>query len=144
MDLKELITNAIEMEALTGRCFSKLGKTFHEDQEASRVFSKLASEELEHSDVLKRQLTLIETKPEAFTDVDPAIAQRQHTLLTQLQALSGRIENESLTLDEALQTCLQIEEGDDKMIEDLRRSLGKMFVGTMAVESPRPTKTSGT
>ena len=63
------------------------------------------------------------------------MAQRQHTLLAQLHTLSQRIETESLTLDEALQTCLQIEEGDDKMIEDLRRSLGKMAFGTVAVEA---------
>lgn len=135
MDLKELVTNAIEIETLTGGCFSQLHQKFVDDPEASRVFAKLAGEESEHADVLKRQLALIETEPEAFADVDPAMAQRQHMLLVQLQALGRRIETGSLTLDEALQTCLQIEEGDDKMIEDLRRSLGKMAVGTVAVEA---------
>ncbi len=135
MDLQELVTNAIEIETLTGGCFFKLHQKFVDDREASRVFSKLSAEESEHADVLKRQLRLIQTKPEAFTEVDPAMAQRQHTLLAQLHTLSQRIETESLTLDEALQTCLQIEEGDDKMIEDLRRSLGKMAFGTVAVEA---------
>ena len=134
MDLKELITNAIKIETLTGGCFSRLHQKFGDDPEASRVFSKLAGEESEHAAVLKRQLALIETKPEAYIEVDPAMAQRQHTLLAQLQTLGRHIETEALTLDEALQTCLQIEEGDDKMIEDLRRSLGKMSVGAMAVE----------
>ena len=134
MDLKELITNAIEIETLTGGCFLKLHQKFGDDPEASRVFSKLSAEELEHADVLKRQLALVETTPEAYIDIEPAMAQRQHTLLAQLRTLSQRIETELLTLDETLQTCLQIEEGDDKMIEDLRRSLGKMSVGTMAVE----------
>ncbi|HIB53582.1 MAG TPA: hypothetical protein EYN18_08735 [Nitrospirales bacterium] len=134
MDLKELVTNAIEIETLTGGCFLKLHQKFGDDPEASRVFSKLSAEELEHADVLKRQLALVETTPEAYIDIEPAMAQRQHTLLAQLRTLSQRIETESLTLDEALQTCLQIEEGDDKMIEDLRQSLGKMSVGTMAVE----------
>ncbi|HHZ83339.1 MAG TPA: hypothetical protein EYN60_04905 [Nitrospirales bacterium] len=134
MDLKELVTNAIEIETLTGGCFLKLHQKFGDDPEASRVFSKLSAEELEHADVLKRQLALVETTPEAYIDIEPAMAQRQHTLLAQLRTLSQRIETELLTLDETLQTCLQIEEGDDKMIEDLRRSLGKMSVGTMAVE----------
>ena len=134
MDLKELVTNAIEIETLTGGFFFKLHQKFVDDPEASRVFSKLAAEESEHADVLKRQLALIQTKPEAYTEVDSAMAQRQHTLLSQLQTLSRRIETEPVTLDEALQTCLQIEEGDDKMIEDLRQSLGKMSFGAMAVE----------
>ncbi|HIA15066.1 MAG TPA: hypothetical protein EYN74_09330 [Nitrospirales bacterium] len=134
MDLKELVTNAIEIETLTGGCFLKLHQKFGDDPEASRVFSKLSAEELEHADVLKRQLALVETTPEAYIDIEPAMAQRQHTLLAQLRTLSQRIETELLTLDETLQTCLQIEEGDDKMIEDLRQSLGKMSVGTMAVE----------
>ena len=134
MDLQELITNAIEIETLTGGCFAQLHQEFRDDAEASRVFSKLASEESEHANVLKRQLTLIETKPEAFIEVEPEMAQRQDTLLAQLRTLRRRVENESLTLEEALQICLQIEEGDDKMIEDLRRSLGKMSSGTVAVE----------
>ncbi|MBQ26918.1 MAG: hypothetical protein CMH81_02055 [Nitrospiraceae bacterium] len=134
MDLKELVTKAIEIETLTGGAFFKLHQKFGDDPEASRVFSKLAVEESEHADVLKRQLALIQTKPEAYTEVDPAMEQRQHMLLAQLQTLSRRIETESLTLDEALQACLQIEEGDDKMIEDLRQSLGKMSFEAMAVE----------
>ena len=134
MDLKKLVTNAIKIETLTGGCFFKLHQKFVDDQEASHVFSKLSGEESEHADVLKRQLALIQTKPEAYARVNPAMAQRQHSLLAQLQTFSRRIDTESLTLDEALQTCLEIEEGDDKMIEDLRRSLGKMSVGTMAVE----------
>ena len=135
MDLKELITNAIEIETRTGGCFLRLHQKFGDNPEASRMFSKLAAEESEHADVLKRQLSLMQTAPEAFTDIDPAMAQRQYTILDQLQTLSQRIETEWLTLDEALQICLQIEEGDDKMIEDLRRSLGKMSFGTLAVEA---------
>ena len=135
MDLKELMTKAIEIETLTGGCFLKLHQKFIDDSDASRVFSKLAAEESEHADVLKRQLALIQSTPEALTEVDGAMAQRQQTLLMQLRALSDRIDTESLTLDEALQPCLQIEEGDDKMIDDLRRSLGKLSFGTMAVEA---------
>ncbi len=134
MNLKELITNAIEIETLTGGCFSKLHQKFLDDPEASRVFSKLAVEESEHAAILKRSLALIATRPEAFTNVDPEMGQRQQTLLAQLQTLIQRIKAEALTLNEALQTCLQIEEGDDKMIEDLRQSLGKMAIGTMAIE----------
>tara|TARA_B100000315_G_scaffold106473_1_gene97588 strand:+ start:937 stop:1473 length:537 start_codon:yes stop_codon:yes gene_type:complete len=134
MNLQELVANAIEIETLTGGAFFKLHQRFDDDPEASRMFSKLAAEESEHADVLKRQLALIRVKPEAHIEVDLAMAQRQHMLLTQLRAFRRRIETESLTLDEALQICLQIEEGDDKMIEDLRQSLGKMSFGTMAVE----------
>ena len=135
MDLKDLVTNAIEIETRTGWCFMRLHQMFGDDPDASRVFSKLAAEESEHADVLKRQLSLIQATPEAFTAVDSAMAQRQYMLLDQLRILSQRIETESLTLDGALQICLQIEEGDDKMIEDLRRSLGKMSFGTLAVEA---------
>ncbi len=135
MDLKELVTNAIEIETLTGGCFAKLNEKFIDDSDASRVFSKLAAEESEHADVLKRQLDLIQTKPEAFAEVEPAMAQRQDALLVQLRTFSQRIDGESFTLDEALQACLEIEEGDDRLIEDLRRSLGKMSFGTMAVEA---------
>ncbi len=135
IDLKGVITNAIEIENLTGRIFRLLQGTFLADHpRASHVFAKLAEDEADHEATLMRQRGLMETRPEMFTPIDAALGHRQRVLILQLGQSVQRIETTALTLDDALQLCLEIEEGDGRMIADLRGALGTFAFGTTVIE----------
>ncbi len=135
IDFQGVITNAIEIETLTSQTFRLLQGNFLADHpDASHVFARLADDEADHASVLVRQSDVIRTRPEAFTQMDPSLGQRQRSFICQLRKGVQRIETRAITLDDAIQLSLEIEEGDDRMIADLRESLGTFAFGTILIE----------
>ena len=139
MDLKEALTNGVEIETMAGRVFRHLQQCFAHDREASSVFAKMSKEEGEHAAVIQRQLDLIATMPEAFVAIDDAIRDQQQALISRMQEILQEATEHPPTLEKAVGICFELEEEVEdvhkRAITNLIQTTGKLAVATMAFES---------
>ena len=117
MDLKTALANGVEIEILAGHIYLQLQKLFVDDREASSVFGKMSEEEGQHAAILRNSLGFISSMPVASMPIDEAIRHTQKALIDRLHEIVREIDNHPPTLDDAMRTCMQIEEKVEKTHE---------------------------
>jgi len=117
MDLKTALANGIEIELLAGHIYLQLQKLFADDREASSVFGAMSEEEEQHAVILRNCSGLIGSTPVASMRIDEAIRDTQKALISRLQEIALENDNHPPTLDEAMRTCIHLEEKVEKAHE---------------------------
>ena len=123
IDLAEVVKNALEIESAIATTSLQLHERFIQHHDASIVFAKMAGAATEYETQLQRRWARLRITRKAYLRIDPLVRSKQHDLLRELQHISATITDQSPTLDEAIQMCFRIIEGEEQAVDALIISL---------------------